>query len=137
MAFVHSKNTVVTVDSTDMSAYITSSSELGKSTETHKVTAYGADSHAYTPGLNDGTFSMEGTYDSTATTGPRAKLNTIYAGNAAVTIVIQPEGTGSTLPQDSFSAILTDLTFTMPVADMIAFKTDWQITGDVDITAQT
>jgi hypothetical protein len=63
-------------------------------------------------------------------------MNSIYAGNAAVTILRQPEGTGTGLPQDSFSAILTSYVETNPVEEKISFSADFQVTGDVTTTAQ-
>jgi hypothetical protein len=75
-------------------------------------------------------------YDSTAATGPRAVFHAVKALNAAVTCLRQLEGTGTTKPQDSFSAILTSYVETAPVADMIKWKADFQVTGDVDSTAQ-
>lgn len=137
MAFIHSKNTIITVGGADLSAYVTASSELAKTTETHEVTAYGDSAKEYAPGLNDATFSMEGTYDSTSSTGPRAKLNSIYAGNVAVTISRKPEGTGSGKAEDEFSAILTSYVETAPVNDMISWSAEFQVTGAVDTTAQT
>lgn len=136
MARKHGKDTVVKVNSNDLSQY-TSESELSETTDTHDVTHYGQDSHAFDPGLNNGTFSMGGTYDSTASTGPRAVFHAVKALNAAVPVIRQPEGTGAGLAQDSFSAVLTNYTETNPVADMIKWKADFQITGDVDSTAQS
>jgi hypothetical protein len=137
VAFIHSKATVITVDANDLSNYVTSSSELNKTTDTHETTAYGLDDKRYAPGLNDATFSMEGTYDSTASTGPRAVLNGIYAGNVAVEIVRQPEGVGASLPQDVFDAILTSYVETAPVGDMVSWSAEFQVTGGVDTTAQS
>lgn len=136
MAFKHGKDTVVKVDSTDLSAY-TNESEIVRGVDTHDTSAYGDEAHKFGIGLNTGTFTMSGTYDSTASTGPRAKMLTIYAAKAAVTVLLQPEGTLSTLPQDSFSAILTSYTQTAPVADMVKWKADFQITGDITTTAQS
>lgn len=136
MAFKHGKNTVFKVDSADISAY-TSESEIDRGTDTHDTSAYGVDAHTYNPGLNTATATASGTYDSTASTGPRAKMLSVYAGNAAVTVIRQPEGTGMGLPQDSFSAILTSYVETAPVADMIKWKANFQISGDIDATAQS
>jgi hypothetical protein len=136
MTLKHGKDTVVKVNSVDLSQY-TNESEISKTTDTHDTTHYGDDAHEHSPGLNNGTFTMGGTYDTTAATGPRAALNIVYAGNAAVPIIRQPEGTGSSKPQDSFNAILTGYTETNPVADMVKWKADFQITGDVDTTAQS
>ncbi len=136
MAFKHGKDTVVKVDSTDLSAY-TSESEFEETTDTHDTSAYGVEAHTYGVGLDGGTFTMGGTYDSTASTGPRAKIKTVRAAKLAVTILRQPEGTGSTLPQDSFSAICTSYKESAPVADMIKWTSAWQITGSVNATAQS
>lgn len=136
MAFKHGKDTVVKVDSTDLSAY-TNESEFTETTETHVTSAYGVEAHTYGVGLDGGTFTMGGTYDSTASTGPRAKIKTVRAGKVPVTILRQPEGTGSALPQDSFSAINTSYKESNPVADMIKWTSEWQITGPVNSAAQS
>lgn len=136
MSRKHGKDTVVKVNSNDLSQY-TSESELSKTTDTHDNTHYGDDAHEFDPGLNNGTFTMGGTYDSTASTGPRAVFNAVYALNAAVPIIRQTEGTGAGKPQDSFSAVLTNYTETNPVADYVKWKADFQVTGDIDATAQS
>lgn len=136
MAFKHGKDTVVKVDGTDLSAY-TNESEITETTDTHVTSAYGVEAHTFGVGLDGGTFTMGGTYDSTAATGPRAKIKIVRAAKAAVTILRQPEGTGAGLPQDSFSAICTSYKESAPVADMIKWTSDWQITGPVTITPQS
>lgn len=136
MALIHGKNTFISVDGDDFSAY-TNSSEFSKSTDTHETTAYGDDAKEHSPGLNDATFSMEGHYDSTASTGPRAALNAVYAGNVAVEIIRRPEGTGSSLPEDTFNAVLTTYAETSPVGDMVTWSAEWQVTGDVDPSPQS
>ncbi len=135
MARLHSKATVIDIGGNDISQYC-SSSELGKATDTHDTTAYGEDSKSYTPGLNDSTFSVEGWYDTTASTGPRAVLNAVYATNAASAILRQLEGAGTGLPQDSFNAIMTAFNETSPVGDVVTWSAEFQVSGDVDITAQ-
>lgn len=136
MAKKHGKDTVLKVNAQDISAY-TSDSELNEGTDTHDSTGYGVDDHEFDPGLNFGTFTCGGTYNSTAVSGPRAVFKAVKAGNVAVTVLRQDEGTGAGKPQDSFSAILTNYVQTNPVADMIKWKADMQITGAVDSTAQS
>lgn len=134
MAFVHSKNTVITVATADLSTY-TDSSELNRSADSHDVTGYGNDSHRKAGGLLDGTFKMSGTYDNTASTGPRAKLEPLLGTVCAITR--QPEGAGASLPQDSFNALMTGYVETNAVADMIKWSCEFDIDGDVDSTAQS
>ena len=135
MAFIHGKNTFISVDDNDLSAY-TNQSELNRTADSHDVTTYGKDSHVYQAGLKDGTASISGIYDSTASTGPRAVLEPLI-GAAAVTLIRQPEGAGSSLPQDSVDVIVTKYTETAPVADMATWSADLQLAGDVDSTAQS
>jgi hypothetical protein len=136
MARKHGKDTVLKVNSNDISAY-TSESELDETTDTHEATGYGVDDHEVDPGLNAGTFTCGGTYNSTAVTGPRAVFKAVKALNAAVPIIRQDEGTGAGKPQDSFNAVLNSYVQTNPVADMIKWKASFTITGAVDSTAQS
>lgn len=135
MAFQHGKATVVTVDSNDLSEY-TNTSEFSPSTDSHDVTTYGKDGHVFEGGLTSGTFTMSGIYDTTASTGPRAVLQPLKGPNAKVTVTRQPEGAGTGMPQDSFSGLLTAYSETNPVADMVAWSAEFQISGTVDSTAQ-
>lgn len=134
--FVHGKNTVVKVNGQDLSAF-TNTSEFNPTRDTHDVTCYGADGHEFDEGLTNGTFTMGGIYDSTETTGPRAVLKPLTKpGAGKVPVIRQPEGEGSGLPQDSFTGVVTSYKETNPVADMIAWTADFQISGSVDDTPQ-
>lgn len=135
MALVHSKNTVVTVDADDLSAY-TNTSQFNPTTDEHDVTTYGQDGHVFAGGLTNGQFTMGGFYDSTASTGPRAVLQPIQAAGTAVTVVRRPQGTGAGLPQDSFSGLLTSYTESAPVADYQAWQATFRVSGDVNSAAQ-
>jgi hypothetical protein len=134
MAFKHGKDTFVSVDGDNLSAY-TNTSEFTKSGDSHDVTTYGKDSHVYAGGLLDGGFTMAGTYDNTASTGPRAVLNPLVG--TVVTVIRQPEGTGASLPQDSFSGLLTKYMESSPVADMVSWSAEFQISDDVNSAAQS
>lgn len=134
MARHHGKNTVVTIDGNDMSNFI-SDSTFSATTDTHDTTAYGMDSKEYIGGLTDGTFSCEGHYDDDAA-GPRAIIKPIQVAATAVTVIRQPEGAGTGLEQDSFSAICTAYDESSPVDDKVSWSSEWQISGDITITAQ-
>jgi hypothetical protein len=133
MTFIHGKNTVVKVATKDLSAY-TDSSELEIGADTHDTTTYGNNSHRKSGGLLDGSFKMSGTYDSTAVTGPRAALKPLIGTTVAV--IRQPEGAGSTKPQDSFNAVVGKYVETSPVADMVKWSCEFEIDGDVNSAAQ-
>jgi len=134
MAFIHGKDTLITVDSNDLSAF-TKSSDYSVSTDSHDVTTYGQSGHVYQGGLTDGSFSMEGVYDDGATS-PRDIIEPIRIARTAVTIVRQPEGAGSTLAQDSFSGLCTSYEESSPVDDMVTWSAEFSISGAIDRTAQ-
>lgn len=134
MAFIHGKNTVVTVDSDDLSAFSEASS-FTSTTETAEVSSYGTMAKQFIGGLTDGTFTLSGSYDDGAT-GPRGTLQPLQIAGAAITVIRQPEGAGAPMPQDSFSAIITSYVESAPVGDKIGWTCDFQITGAIDSTAQ-
>lgn len=134
MAFVHGKNTVISVATADLSTY-TDSSELERSGDSHDVTTYGNTAHRKAGGLLDGSFKMSGTYDNTAVVGPRGKLEPLIG--TVVPINRKPDGTGAGKAQDAFNALLTKFVETSPVADMVKWSAEFEIDGDVDSTVQS
>lgn len=132
MAFVHGKNTVVTLNAVDLSAY-TDASELTRSADIHDVTTYGKNSHVKVGGLLDGKGSLSGTYDS-AVGGPRATIEPLIGTN--VTLIRKPEGTGTGKPQDSVSVVVGEYTETNPVADMVKWSVSLELSDEVTTTTQ-
>lgn len=127
MAFVHGKNTVMLVAGNDLSVF-TNTSTFTRTSDKHDVTTYGKNSHVYQGGLGDGTASMGGVYDNTAA-GPRRVIEPLIG--TTVTLVRRPEGTGVGKPQDSVNAIITSYVETSPVADMVSWSCDYQLSDDV------
>lgn len=135
MAFIHGKNTFISLDAVDLSTF-TNTSEIGRSADSHDVTTYGTEvrkPHVYQGGLLDGTATLAGIYDN-GVTGPRATIEPLIGTN--VTLVRQPEGTGAGLPQDSVTVLVMSYTETNPVADMVAWECELQLSGIVDTAAQ-
>lgn len=132
----HSKYMVIKVNGSDVSTYC-QESEFERAKATHATTGYGLDDETYDAGLRSGKFGCGGVYDSTASTGPRALLKPLVESDTAATIIRRPEGTGTGLPQDSFSAQVTNYKESAPYNDMIKWSCDMQITGPVDSTAQS
>lgn len=126
---------VVIVNSNNLSVWV-QNSEFNPTADSLDNTAYGATGHTFRPGLTNGTFTVDGKYDTTASTGPRAVLQALV-GAAATTVVRRPEGTGSGLPQDSFSGLCTSYSESAPVADYVKWRAQFQISGAVTSTAQS
>ena len=129
MAFVHGKGTVHTIDGNDLSAYATSVT-FSRTSDTHDVTTFGKNSKVYAAGLKDGTAKIEGVYDSTAGTGPGAALRPLI-GAAAVTLVYKPEGTGTGKPIATVDALVNSYEESAPVADMITWSAELQLSDDI------
>lgn len=133
MAKIHGKDTFISLDGDDLSQY-SNNVEFVRSGDSHDVTTFGNDSHVFFGGLLNGTFSIQGFYDSTAGTGPRAVIEPLIG--TVVPFVHQPEGTGSGKPQDTGNCLVTTYTETSPVADMVTFSVELQLSGDVTSAAQ-
>lgn len=131
MAFVHGRTTKITVAAKDISPY-TKTSTFEKSGDVHDTTGYGATDHTKAGGLGDGKFTAGGTYDNTASTGPRNALLPLVG--TTVACVRNPEGATTGKPNDSFSGVLTKYTETNPVDDMITWALEIEISGPVTTT---
>ncbi len=130
MAKVHSKNTVVLIEGTDISVYCNAST-LSQANDTHDTTGYGSDSHEFVAGLANGTFTCGGVYDST-TDAPPDVLSTIQqSADKVAAIDYAPEGNTATKPAYSFNAVLTSYELSAPFADMVTWSAEFQISGDV------
>lgn len=132
MAFVHGKDTVVTLDGNDLSAFA-SQSEITRNADSHDVTTYGRQAHNFNGGLKNGTANMSGTYDN-GTSGPRAVIDPLLG--TKVTFVRQPEGEGIGLAQDSVTVLVLNYVETNPVADMVTWSCEMQLSDVIDTTAQ-
>lgn len=136
MARSHGRKTVIIINEADISQYCTNS-ELEQTSDTHDNTTYrppGKVSKIYDGGLLDGTLSLEGRYDTTAGTGPRAVLKPLIG--QTITWTRRPEGTGEGLPQDTGEGVLNSYTETNPVADYITWAAEIQLSDDVDSDPQ-
>lgn len=134
MAYIHGKDSFVSVDADNLTTYVTNV-EFAQEPDVHDVTTMGKNSKVYKSGLKDATVTLEGFYDNTAGTGPGAVLRPLVGG-AAVELIWQPEGTGSSKPQRKVDVILKSFTETAPVADMVTWSAEFQCSDDIDDTAQ-
>jgi hypothetical protein len=134
MTFVHGKDTYISLDGDDLSAF-TDTSSWEDTSELHQVTTYGKSRHVYAYGLGDGTLSFGGTYDNTAA-GPKAIIEAVKDAGLPVTLIRRPEGTGSGKPQESVSVLVSKYTESNPVADMVKWTCDVQMSDDITRTTQ-
>jgi hypothetical protein len=133
MTFQHGRHTFISLGGDDLSAF-TTSSQIEQNSDSHDVTTYGKDAHVFNGGLLNGTATMSGIYDTTAVTGPRAVIKPLVG--TVVELIRQPEGTGSGKPQDKVDVLVTKYVETAPVADMVTWTCDMQLSDDLDSAAQ-
>lgn len=134
MAFKHGKNTVFKVDNsggtlTDISAYLNSVT-LPRSVETGETTSYGNSAKTYIVGLSDSTLSVDGTWDATVD----AHLAGVLGQDASLTFEYGPEGSGSGAIKYTGECYLTSFETSSPVADVVKFSAEFQVTGTVTRT---
>ena len=135
MAFIHGKTTVVSIDGDDISAF-TNSVEFNDGHDIHDVTCFTAGRKSWAAGLGDGKVTLAGVYDDGAG-GPRATLKPLMAAGLPVTFLFKPEGTGAGKAQSSVSVLVTAFNESAPVADMIKWTAELQMTGALTETDQS
>jgi len=132
MAFVHGKDTYISLNSVDLSAFCNTSS-FEREADEHDTTTYGKDDHVFTGGLGKGAASMGGIYDN-GSSGPRDTIEPLVG--TVVTLIRRPEGTGSGLPQDSVSVLVKKYVETNPVADMVTWSCEMTLSDAVNSANQ-
>jgi hypothetical protein len=131
-----SVDVIVTIDGKALTEY-TRSTTYNRSVDTYDVTGYGKTSKVFTAGLKDGTITLEGFYDATASTGSRVVLQPLFDARAEVVFVYKPEGTGTGKPQNSCSVVVKAYNESAPVADLIQWTAELQVSGSVTTTLQS
>jgi hypothetical protein len=133
MGKIHGKDVYVSIDGDDISEYA-NNLEYGRTGDSHDVTCFGADGHEFQGGLTNGTATLTGIYDDTAGVGPAAAFPPLLT--TLVPIVYRPTGVGTGKREDQFTALVTAYNETAPVADMITWTAELQISGSVNTITQ-
>jgi hypothetical protein len=135
MAFVHGKGAAFSIDNAagspvTLTAYI-DSIDLSQSVDTAESTTMGAEAKTYLSGQSDGTLSITGKYDSTASTGPDVTLAGLVGLETTSTFEYGPEGGTAGKIKYSGECFLTAYTVSAPVGDVVTFTADFQLTGAI------
>jgi hypothetical protein len=130
--FVHGKSTDFELDDTggtsrSLSNTLTSV-DFPETIDTGEVTAFGATSKAYLVGLRDATISVSGLFDAT--------IDGYIIGTepATRTFIFGPAGSTGGNVKYTGECILTSYSISNPVADVVTYSLDLQVTGDVTRT---
>lgn len=136
IAFTHGKNSVFSVDDSGgtlrtISQYVDSVSGLPGARNLSEVTAFGDDGVKNIPGLQNVTFSISGHFDSTATTGPNAVLNSLRTTSTTASFEYGPEGSTTGKVKFSGECWMTNYAVDSSVAEKVSFSAEFQVDGTV------
>jgi hypothetical protein len=127
--FVHGKSTDFELDDTggtsrSLSTVLTSV-DFPETIDTAETTAFGATSKSYIVGLRDATISVSGLWDAT--------VDGYLIGTEPATrsFIFGPAGSTSSNVKYTGECILTNYAISNPVADVVTFSLDLQVTGNV------
>jgi hypothetical protein len=137
MAFVHSKNSVFSIDDTGglpriLSQYVDNVSGLPGNRDLSEVTAFGDQGTKNIPGLVNTSFSISGHFDNTAVSGPDVVLGGLMTGQTATaTFEYGPEGSTTGKIKYSGECWITSYTAESGVGDKVSFSAEFQVDGVV------
>jgi hypothetical protein len=131
MAKQHGKTQFVSVGGIDISPYC-SACNYGRTADSHDVTTFGKNTHVYHPGLTDGTVTLEGFYEDVTVTGAPDLVFRPRLGQTVPSVFIHgPQGNSGGSPKETVDVNVTSYEKSSPVADMITWTAELQLTGPV------
>lgn len=134
MPFVHGKSGAFLLDNAagslvNISAYLDNIS-FPQTVETGETTVFGNASKTYVVGLKDSTISLSGKWDSVAD----AQFAATFGQAATLTFEYGPAGNAASSIKYTGECICTSYEVTTPVADVVTFSMELQVTGNVTRT---
>lgn len=137
MAVYHGKDTAFSLEDSAASTLRIlddqlNSVEFSRQNDTHDTTVFTREGHTFVAGLTNGTITISGFWDKTASTGSATVLDSLMGlDNTTMLFEYGPEGRTSLQVKYSGECILASLDYSSPVADLVTFTATLQITGDV------
>lgn len=132
MSFIHGKGVFVSLAAVDLSTF-TNSVEFARESDSHDTTTFGKDAHTFQGGLLNGTVTLAGIYDDGAE-GPQATIDPLIG--TVVELVYQPKGTSAGNVEKTVNVLVMSYNETAPVADMISWECECQMSDDVTVADQ-
>lgn len=133
MALRHGRLAQVILRGTDVSQYFTSS-DLATEIENADTTTFGTAHRTNMAGLTSSTFSLEGFYDPTASTGPVALIETAITqaqGGTPSTVIFRPGGSATGQMSRTFLVNITNFTETPSLDGAVAISVSFNVTGEI------
>lgn len=116
----------------NISPYL-NSVDFNQSNDTHDNSTFGVTGHTYQVGLTDGTITLKGFWDKTASTGSNTVLQSLLGVGTTATVGFEygPEGNATGKLKKSGEAVLESYQESAPVADLVTFTATLKISGAV------
>lgn len=137
MAATHGKDTRFSVDDSGGTlraiTFVTEVQGLPGARDLAEITAMGDAGVKSIPGLQNAEFTVNGYFDSAATTGSATVLNGIRTATATSTFNYGPEGSTTGKVLLSGEAWLSSLTYDASVDQAVAFSATFRVDGAVTI----
>lgn len=135
MAAVHGKGAVFSLDDSSgslraLTSYVNSVS-FSRDVDTAETTTFGDDDKEYIVGLRGAELSIEGNYDSAASTGPDTVIPGTLGSATALDWEYGPEGSASGKTKYSGTGFVTAYETSAEIGDKVGFSASIQITGAV------
>jgi hypothetical protein len=130
MAFRHGKNTVIWLNSSDISPYFNEVSSSQKA-EPGDTTAFGAGAKTYVMGLSEGSISLKGLWDG-AVNAVDSQLSAAVGVDPDQICTYGIEGAVVGGQAKLFAGDETDYQLTTPVTDVVSITASIQATGSID-----
>lgn len=140
MAMSHGKDTYFSVEDSagstlrNLTTYLTDVT-YSWSQDVAETTTKGQTPKSYVQGHTDATISISGRWDNTATTGPDVVLRGLIGDAGTVGFEFGPEGNTAADIKYSGECICTSYEVSSPLADVVGFTAEFQVTGAITVGA--
>lgn len=125
MSFVHGKNTVVLVDQYNLSAYF-NGVDAEQKLDTPETTTFGKSAKTYLPGLQDGSLSLSGLFDGSASAVDAVLAAALAAtSDNIVSVLFQGAGTQGSVGRIC-KAIESSYKVSAPVSGVVSASANFQ-----------
>ena len=129
--FRHGKNVNVYLDEFDFSTYFNSVS-ASTSIDTAETSAFGTSAKTYVVGHRDGTVSLGGMFEGTASTGTDEFFDTALGNATKTQVIVAPEGHSNGAGAILLIADDTSYEVSSAIADIVQASAEFQSTDAVE-----
>lgn len=139
MAFAHGKDIDFQLDDSagtlrTIKIYLDTVTGLPGGRGLSEVTSFGDAGTKSIPSLQNVTFSIAGSYDSTATTGVYTVLSGLRTATATSSFIYGPEGTTTGKPKFTGECWMTEFNVDASVKEKVPISATFQVDGTVTLT---